>query len=273
MIALDLRKLIDHLNLYLRRSLESAAGLCLSRGQYEVCVEHLLAVLLQDDDKDLAAILLKAGIDKGKLSREVNHALETLRAGNTGRPVFSPLLIELLSDAWLLASIELGLERLRSGALVAALRARPERFLAPEVADALEPLSAEAVRKQFADYVAASHEEEPASESTAGGEAGTVQDDSCLGRFTVDFVSQARAGKIDPVFCRDRGIEQIIDILGRRRKNNPIAVGEPGVGKTAVVEGLALKIAQGDVPDFLKGVDLRGLDLGLLQAGASVKGE
>src|SRR5690606_5410778 len=108
----------------------------------------------------------------------------------------------------------------------------------------------------------------PASGEKAGGGGGGIPADSALGRFTINFTEQARKGKIDPVFCRDREIQQMIDILGRRRKNNPIAVGEPGVGKTAVVEGLALKIAEGDVPDFLKNVELVGLDLGMLQAGA-----
>ncbi|TOM58292.1 type VI secretion system ATPase TssH, partial [Vibrio parahaemolyticus] len=184
-------------------------------------------------------------------------------------PVFSALLIEWLQESWLVSSLDLSETQIRSGALLLTLVSNPLRYGQHGYASILEAVNPDSLKRNFAELTSHSIEAQVAtSEKTQAREDG-----SALSKFTTDFTGKARKGEIDPVFCRDQEIRQIVDILARRRKNNPIAVGEPGVGKTAVVEGLALKIVQGDVPDNLKGVELYGLDMGLLQAGASVKGE
>ncbi|MDE1995345.1 MAG: type VI secretion system ATPase TssH [Rhizobiaceae bacterium] len=279
LVDLDLRRLIGRLDTYSRRALESAAGLAVSRGHYEVSIEHLLLVFIEDTQHDVQSICRYFEVDPANLKRKLQAVLETIRSGNQGRPVFSPLLVEWLTDAWLVSSVELGLDQVRSGSLFATVFARPNRFGDDRWLSVLGSISFERLKKEFAAAVEGSQESEAAAASraeaasTGNGAAAGTDPDSALGKFCTNFTSQARAGKIDAVFCRDLEIQQMIDILGRRRKNNPICVGEPGVGKTAVVEGLALKISEGDVPDFLKDVELIGLDLGMLQAGAGVKGE
>jgi type VI secretion system protein VasG len=278
----ELKALFRKLNRTLTRAIEGAAGLCVARGHYEVTVEHLLATLLDDPSADLQPILTHFGANTTGLLRDVQRTLERQRAGNTGRPVFSPLLLQWLQDGWLLASVELGDQHLRSGALLVALVQRPDRYTAEDLGAYLEPIRRDELKRDLASIAGASREAQDAAADAAaagagggGGPAapGTPSGDSAMARFMIDFTAKARAGEIDPVFGRDREIRQMIDILARRRKNNPIVVGEPGVGKTAVVEGLALRIVEGDVPDVLKNVKLLSLDLGLLQAGASVKGE
>ena len=276
MIALDLRRLIGRLTPEARRLLEAAAGIAVARQHHEVAVEHLLAAMADQSDGDLAAIARHYGLESERLQAALQAALEAFAAGNQGRPAFSRLLVEWLADGWLAASVELGQPTTRSGALVLALVANPTRFVSLQLAASLEAISRDDLQRHFADIVAGAREDA----SLRGAEAGRTapaapgpEADSALGRFTLDFTRRAREGGIDPVFCRDREIALMVDILSRRRKNNPIVVGDPGVGKTAVVEGLALKIVQGEVPEFLQGVSLRSLDLGLLQAGASVKGE
>lgn len=278
MIQLDLKRLLGRLNGYTKRALETAAGLSVSRGNFEVGVEHLLLALMDDSERDIAVILRHFNIDAGALQKAVLKSVEAMRSGNPGRPVFATSLVELVQDAWLLSSVELGLGQIRSGALLLAVASNPGRYGAFDWYELLRGLPVSVLKAGFLDVVASSTEDSVgmASDAPAAQAAGSskgISADSALGRFTVNFTEQARKGKIDPVFCRDREIQQMIDILGRRRKNNPICVGDPGVGKTAVVEGLALKIAAGDVPNFLKDVELVGLDLGMLQAGAGVKGE
>ena len=278
MLNLDLRSLIGKLNLTCRQSLEGAAVLCMNQGNYEVEIEHVLAKLIEYPGQDFQVILRHYEIDVDHVTKAIQRSVESGRRGNTGKPVFSPLLIEWIQDAWMLASVELGFGEIRSGVLIAALVANQNRFGGNAHMDALRDISPEDLRKHFIDITAGSGEEAALAATKAPAGKGAVdaaapRDDTALGRFTIDFTGRARAGDIDPVFCRDREIRQIIDILGRRRKNNPIAVGEAGVGKTAVIEGLALAVVQGKVPDVLAGVEIYGLDLGLLQAGASVKGE
>ncbi|MFG1429775.1 type VI secretion system ATPase TssH [Xanthobacter sp. V2C-8] len=276
MLSLDLKSLLDRLGPYAKRSLETAAGLAVGRGNYEVTVEHLLLTMVDDAGRDLPIALRQFEADVPALKRALQRAVEEMKSGNPGRPVFAPSLIEIITDAWLLGSVELGQGAVRSGTLLLAVLQNSGRFGLADWWDILRRVPAAELKARFDDLLAASSEA-PAPASAGASPAGRAPSgrpaDSVLGRFATDFTALARAGKIDPVFCRDREILQMIDILGRRRKNNPICVGEPGVGKTAVVEGLALKIAQGDVPDFLKQVELIGIDLGMLQAGAGVKGE
>ncbi len=276
MITVDLKALFNRLNSYCTRALESAAGVCVSRGNYEVGIEHALLMLVDDPARDFQSILRHYEIDPARVGKSIQRAVEAAQTGNPGKPVFSPLLIEWIQEAWLLASVELGLGDIRSGALITALVCNPNRYAYGLFTDELAQIPAEDLRRNLLDIVAGSSEETTAMAVATGAAAdpdAAAREDSALGRFTLDFTQRARAGEIDPVFCRDREIRQMIDILGRRRKNNPIAVGEAGVGKTAVVEGLALKVVEGDVPDILQNVEIRGLDLGLLQAGAGVKGE
>jgi type VI secretion system protein VasG len=278
MLDVDLRALIGKLNRTCRQATEGAAVLCMTQGNYEVGVEHVLAKLIEDPTQDLQSILRHYGISVEDVTKAVQHAVESGRRGNSGKPVFSPLLIEWIQEAWMLASVELGLAEVRSGVLVAALIKNPNRYGGTRYMDELRPISADDLRRHFLEATAASAEDAALAgrqEIPKDGDKVPVhpRDDTALARYTIDFTGRARAGDIDPVFCRDREIRQMVDILGRRRKNNPICVGEAGVGKTAVVEGLALAVVQGDVPDVLAGVEIYGLDLGLLQAGASVKGE
>lgn len=281
MISVDLKPLLGRLNPYTKKALEAAAGLCVSRTNYEVTIEHVLLTMVDDTERDFQLILRHAGVEPAHLKRELTREVEARKTGNTGRPVFSPLLIEWISSAWLLGSVELGLGQIRSGLLIVTLLADRSRFGGGRYMDLLEQVSVEELRRKLLDIVAGSKEEsaalglqtaKPAADGKPGAAAG-ISEDSAIGRFCINVTEQARSGKIDPVFARDREMRLIVDILGRRRKNNPIAVGEPGVGKSAIVEGLALKIVEGDVPEFMQNVELLSLDLGLLQAGAGVKGE
>jgi type VI secretion system protein VasG len=272
MIGVDIKSLLRRLNRFSTRSLEAAAGLCVSRSHYEVGVPHLLMQMAEDPAADIQTILRHFGIDPARLQKTLQRELESLRSGNAGKPVFSPTLLEWVEEAWLIGSIDLGLSEIRSGVLLAALVGNPGRYALDEALEALEEIRPEELKRKFFEITAGSSEQAAAERPKEGG-AASRGEETALGRFTIDFTARARHDEIDPVFGRDREIRQMIDILARRRKNNPIVVGEAGVGKTAVVEGLALKVVQGDVPDILKGVDILGLDMGLLQAGAGVKGE
>ncbi len=271
----DIKGLVRKLNRYCTKSLEAAAGLCISRGHYEVGPEHLLLQMAEDPQADLQQILRHFGINPAPLLGLLQRNLESLRSGNSGRPVFSPLLLEWFQDGWVLASVEYQDTQVRSGALLLALLLRPDRYTADDLSGPLEGIRRDELRKDLYRIAYASRETEaaPAEGGAAAARPGRPAEETAIGRFMVDLTERARAGEIDPVFGRDREIRQMIDILARRRKNNPIVVGEPGVGKSAVVEGLALRIVSGDVPDALKNVRLLSLDLGLLQAGAGVRGE
>lgn len=275
MISVDIKSLLKRLNRFCTRSLEAAAGLCVSRTHYEVSIEHLLLALSEDPAADVQAILKHFDVDDSRLQKVLQRALEGFRAGNPGRPVFSPQLLEWVQESWMIGSIDLGLAEIRSGVLLLGLTENPGRYASGEYLELLEDIRADELKRGFFEITAGSFEEAAVSAvseaAPSGGPPGGEQ--TALGRFTINFTARARADEIDPVFGRDREIRQMIDILARRRKNNPIVVGEAGVGKTAVVEGLALKVVQGDVPDILKNVEIVGLDMGLLQAGAGVRGE
>ena len=272
MMNIDVRSLLERMNAFCTGALEGAAGLCVSRNHYEVTVEHCLSRLLEETRSDMTLLLKQADVDVNALKWAIGLDIDALRTGNSGRPVFSPLLIEWLQDAWLVSSINFQENLIRSGAMLSALTSKLYRLAEGQYVNMLKTVSCDALHAQYATVCRSSieqalHEEGPGQEMPPP--AGTT----AIGRFCTDFTASARKGGIDPVFGRDREILQMIDILARRRKNNPIIVGEAGVGKTAVVEGLALRIAEGDVPQLLKDVTILGLDMGLLQAGAGVKGE
>src|SRR5436190_7204788 len=281
MVEVNLKSLLARLNRYCTRSLEAAAGLCVSRTNYEVTPEHLMHALIDDATADIQQIFKQYGVEPGRVQKTLSGIIEGLKTGNAGRPTFSPVLVEWFQQAWLLASLDFGLAEIRSGVLLQALLANPVRLGADEWSTLLEGINRLDLKAKYATIISGSSEKSNfMGAGTAAASGGTPAaggapggGDSALAKFANNFTAQARENKIDPVFGRDREIRQMIDILARRRKNNPICVGEPGVGKTAVVEGLALKIVEGDVPDALKNVEVMGLDMGLLQAGASVKGE
>ncbi|HCZ9282620.1 TPA: type VI secretion system ATPase TssH [Vibrio alginolyticus] len=269
MININLSSLIQRLNPIAKVALEDAAALAVSEKANEVQIEHYLLSLLERPNSDFDVLLSHFDCSENLLRQSVRSTLDTNAKGNGSKPVFSALLIEWLQESWLVSSLDLSETQIRSGALLLTLVSNPLRYGQHGYASILEAVNPDSLKRNFAELTSHSIEAQVAtSEKTQAREDG-----SALSKFTTDFTGKARKGEIDPVFCRDQEIRQIVDILARRRKNNPIAVGEPGVGKTAVVEGLALKIVQGDVPDNLKGVELYGLDMGLLQAGASVKGE
>ncbi len=282
MINVNMKALLGKLNTFCTNTLHNAAGLTVSRTQYEVTVEHFLLKSLEDAGSDIPAVLRVNGLDTGRLVAGLTDALEDMKAGNSGKPTFSPLLIELLEDAWVVGSIDLGDSRVRSGAMLLALLARPNFYGSGVYLEQLSGINRESLLKDFWNITKGSSEAK-ATETAGGagatgsagpgGAPGQSGEGSFIARFCQDFTAKAKAGGIDPVFGRDHEIREIVDILARRRKNNPILVGDPGVGKTAVIEGLALRIALGDVPESLREVTLINLDMGLLEAGAGMKGE
>jgi type VI secretion system protein VasG len=282
MVAIDLKSLISRLDEHSRRALEAAAGLTMSRTHYNVEIEHWLMKLAEGTDTDFAAIFRQYDVDHGRFVIDLNKGLDKMKTGNSRAPSLSPEIVDLGKQAWLLASVEHGLSRIRSGHLLWALLA--DETLARRAREAsgqLMKIQPETLKRDLLSITANSVEAQTAPSAVdgpapeVGGGDGVVRPpgSAALDQFTQDLTARARAGKIDPVLGRDFEIRQAIDILTRRRQNNPILTGEAGVGKTAVVEGLALKIAEGDVPESMKNVTLRTLDLALLQAGAGMKGE
>ncbi len=272
MIRVELPALIGRLNDITRQGLESSAALCISRQGAEITPAHLLFKLLETPFSDVRQILEKTGVDYQQLQALVGDSLTGEPQSAEPYPSFSPLLIDLLQDAWLLASTELGHSQLRSGAIMLALLLNADRYLLPSITRPLSDINREQVRKRF-DAMTDGSVEQPKHEDGPGQAPAAPSDMDPLKKYATDFTRLAKEEKLDPVVCRDPEIDQMIDILCRRRKNNPIVVGDAGVGKSAVVEGLALRIVAGDVPERLRGVELWTLDMGALQAGASVKGE
>jgi type VI secretion system protein VasG len=285
-LSLNLKSLIAKLNESTRSALESAAGLCVSRAHYDIEIEHYLLKTLDASDNDIASILRHFGIDKSRLTSDLQRSLDKLKSGNARSPAFSPTVVKMLSEAWTLASIEFDAGTVRTGLTLLALLSNEELArVVKEITGEFRKLEPEALRASFYDIVGNSRERQsalgssaPANDGTGSGEPGHAPSPSGgktpnLDQFTVNLTANAKAGKIDPVLGRDAEVRQMIDILMRRRQNNPILTGEAGVGKTAVVEGFANRVADGDVPPALQGVHIHTLDLALLQAGASVKGE
>ncbi|MDQ3949225.1 MAG: AAA family ATPase, partial [Gemmatimonadota bacterium] len=277
-MTVNLRALIGKLNSTTRGAVEAAAGLCLSRTHYDVEIEHFLVKLLDSTDTDLAFILRHYGVDRSRLAADLAHGLDKLKTGNARTPAISPSLVELLTQAWTIGSVDYGAAQVRSGyALLALIGTDDLARFAREVSREFTKIPPDALRKDLPALVTQSAEEAEAARAPAGVAPSdaprTGGKTPNLDQYTVNLSARAKAGKIDPVLGRDFEIRQMVDILLRRRQNNPILVGEAGVGKTAVVEGFALRIANGDVPPPLRNVTVRTLDLALLQAGAGVKGE
>ncbi|QGZ64852.1 type VI secretion system ATPase TssH [Paraburkholderia acidisoli] len=299
---IDIRTLLSRLNPECKHAMEQAAQLCVRQTNYNVDVEHLLLTLLESDAPDLQAILAHFGLKPQTLTTQLQKAVDAFKRGNGRTPALSPNLSPLFQEAWLLSSMLLGEQQIRSGTLVLALlevdslrgmlldsapallnvpRATLRDQLAAILAGSAEDAggarnaAAQAGQPQASSPAAATHGANAAMPSMnpgAGGK-GNGGRQSALDQFTVDMTALAREGKIDPIRGRDSEIRQLVDVLLRRRQNNPILTGEAGVGKTAVVEGFAQRIVQGDVPPALANVCVRSLDLALLQAGAGVKGE
>lgn len=270
MIRIELPTLVERLNPVCRHMLEEAAALCIQHQGAEIRIEHLLLKMLETPLCDVRQILKRAGVDADELSSLLLPSSMD-KEFDAGYPSFSPLLVEWLQDSWLLASAEFQHVRLRSGILLLVLLLTPNRYVAGAVSRPLAQINRELLRQQFDEWVKDSVETEVAVQSATAEQAAAAN--TQLSRYTQNVTESARQGQLDPVLCRDHEIDLMIDILSRRRKNNPIVVGEAGVGKSALIEGLALRIVAGAVPERLRDVELLTLDLGAMQAGASVKGE
>ena len=280
-MSLNLKSLIGKLNDTTRSALEAAAGLCVSRTHYDIEIEHYLLKAIDSSDNDIAFILKQYGVDKSRLTTELHRSLDRLKTGNARSPAFSPYLVKMLTEAWTIATIEYDARQIRTGFTLLALLSNDELSrIMRDVSKELQLIPPEALRSEFFNVTAKSKEESepfaPAAGAPGADEAPRPAGSGKtphLDQYTVNLTANAKAGKIDTVLGRDSEIRQVVDILMRRRQNNPILTGEAGVGKTAVVEGFALRLANGDVPPSLRNVQLHSLDLALLQAGAGVKGE
>ena len=283
-MSTNLKTLIGKLNDTTRRAFERAASLTMARGNYEVDVEHVVLALLEQPRSDLALLCRRFDVSTGALQGDLEREIGRFMDGNSRTPVFSPHLATLLEHAWLIASLDAQRSRIRSAHLLLALLTEPGLAqLAHRDSKLFARMKVDDLKHRLAEVTQGSEE---STDSTAAVDA-SVEDDSsaaqavpgaanktpALDQFTTHLTGRAKAGQLDPVIGRETEIRQVIDILMRRRQNNPILTGEAGVGKTAVVEGLALRIAEGSVPPPLQGVEVHVLDMGLLQAGASVKGE
>jgi len=284
MPGINLKALVGKLNTTCRTALEQSVAMCMSRTNYNTEIEHWLLKLLEVPQTDLDLICRQYGVDRSKLQKELTRALDRLKTGNARPPALSPAVVDLARDAWVVASVEYGEFQTRSGHLLLALlnndllrgqvlESCPElgRIQAESLKVEMRRITGMSVEAQSALDAAAAAA--PAAAGGQPGQPGKPTSTPALDQYTINLTERARQGKIDPVLGRDREIRQIIDILTRRRQNNPILTGEAGVGKTAVVEGFALRVVAGDVPPSLRNVSIRSLDLGLLQAGAGMKGE
>jgi type VI secretion system protein VasG len=277
-----IKALIEKLNPVCAKVLEDAAIFAGTRGNYEVRIEHYLIKLLEGETgTDMDYLLKRFEVDLDAFWHKMLESLSRAEAGNQGKPTFSISIFQWLERAWLASTLYYDQEKIRSVALLDALI-----DLAPALPvnglEMLETISLDLIRKDYPRLVDGSREETasptnasvpPQDEGRRRASGDTNQGHPALDQFTTNLTQRAASGELDPIRGRNGEIRMLIDILCRRRKNNPILVGDPGVGKTALVEGLALRIAAGDVPEHLRGVELRVLDLGLLQAGAGVKGE
>ncbi|HTH97155.1 MAG TPA: type VI secretion system ATPase TssH [Stellaceae bacterium] len=268
MAAVDLRSLVGNLDSTARRALEAAAGSAMAKTHYEIEIEHWLLTLLAPADASLRQSLPQVGIPPERMERVLERALERCRTGSARAPAFSPRVVSLMREAWFLATLRFRAANIGPLHLLAALVADENGTLAfAELGNLLQDVDPEALNALVEAASATVPAPGGAPTTTRGGRTPN------LDAYTIDLTAEAAFGRIDPIIGRDAEVRQVIDILTRRRQNNPILVGEAGVGKTAVVESLALRIATAQVPAALRDVSIRTLDLGLLQAGAGVKGE
>jgi len=277
--------LFGKLNSLAYKAMEGATVFCKMRGNPYVELVHFIHQLLQVPDSDVSRLLKHFGLDASRLAADVIAALDKLPRGATSISDFSPHLEEAVERGWLYASLLLGDSQVRTGHLILGIQKTPGlKNVLGGISKEFAKIKAEELSDGFAKIVMGSPEDSLSARDGSGGgvspgeASGAIAPaqmgkQEALARFSVDLTEKARKGEIDPILGRDVEIRQIVDILMRRRQNNPILTGEAGVGKTAVVEGFAQRIAKGDVPPSLKDVTLRTLDLGLLQAGASMKGE
>jgi type VI secretion system protein VasG len=280
------RSLIEKLNGTCHKALDSAAGLCLSQTHFSIEVEHWFIKLCENPSADFAAIFKSLQIDPVKVKQQLEGTIRHFKTGNSRAPSMAVELFDLVREAWVLASLEYASPQVRSGHLLVA--ALTERTLSMHLKGSsleLARIPADRLLAELRTILEKSDSEENAQEAAAvaTSQSATAPDGTPrpaansktpnLDQYTHNLTAQVKSGKIDKILGRDAEIRQVIDILTRRRQNNPILTGEAGVGKTAVVEGLAVRIVAGDVPEPLRNVELRTLDLGLLQAGAGMKGE
>ena len=269
-MSLNLKSLIAKLDPACRSALEGAASLCISRTNYEIEVEHFLSQLIEQRGSELQSTLPLLGVDQASLSADLARSLDNLKTGNARTPQFSPTFVKMLTEAWTLGSVEFSATQISPELCLLALVNNGDLLrLIRDISNELGNLPAEELRKDLNAKIPEAETAPSHASTTAKVESSTPN----LDAYTENLTAKARLGMIDPVLGRDTEIRQIVDTLIRRRQNNPILTGEAGVGKTAIVEGLALRIAQGDVPPPLKNVAIHALDLTLLQAGAGIRGE
>ncbi|HAU5613624.1 TPA: type VI secretion system ATPase TssH [Citrobacter freundii] len=273
MIQIDLSTLVKRLNPFAKQALEMAASECMSQQAAEITVSHVLIQMLAIPRSDLRVITERAGIEVEALRQTLTVENYASTRSADSYPSFSPMLVEWLKESWLLASAEMQQNELRGGVLLLALLHSPLRYVLPATAQLLTTINRDQLQQDFAGWTKESAESVVFTEGQSGQHAAIAGEESLLGRYAKNMTEDARNGRLDPVLCRDNEIDLMIDILCRRRKNNPVVVGEAGVGKSALIEGLALRIIAGQVPDKLRDTEIMTLDLGALQAGASVKGE
>ncbi|MFD9898332.1 type VI secretion system ATPase TssH [Mesorhizobium sp. NPDC059025] len=270
------KELVAKLNSLCQRAFKAAADATKLRGNPYVELVHFIEQLVLSERSDVQMIVADAGVDPGRLTADMTRAVDKLPYGATSIEEFSDHIFHAIQEGWNLATLEFGVEEVRSAhILLACLKTPVLEGLLSKISAEFDKIDAEGIISRFAEVTEGSLEAgSPAiaavAETPVKRGAGA---DSALAKYATDLTQRARDSKIDPVVGRDPEIRQIVDILMRRRQNNPILTGEAGVGKTAVVEGFALRIAQGDVPPSLQNVSVRMLDIGLMQAGASVKGE
>ena len=271
------KELVGKLNPTCLRAFKAAADTAKLRGNPYVELVHFIEQLVLSDRSDVQMILAEAGVDAARVAADMTRAVDKLPYGATSIEEFSDHIFHAIQEAWNLATLEFGTEEVRSGhVILACLRTPVLEGLVSKISTEFDKIDADAVVGRFADVVGGSIEgaaAEAAPETAEKPRRPGLGGESALAKYATDLTQRAKDGKIDAVVGRDPEIRQIVDILMRRRQNNPILTGEAGVGKTAVVEGFALRIAEGDVPPMLQGVSVRMLDVGLMQAGASVKGE
>ncbi|EBO4158407.1 type VI secretion system ATPase TssH [Salmonella enterica] len=273
MIQIDLATLVKRLAPFAKQALEAAASECMSQQAAEITVAHVLLQMLATPRSDFRVIAERAEIGADDLRQALTVENYATARSSDSYPSFSPMLVEWLKEAWLLASAEMQQTELRGGVLLLALLHSPLRYLPPAAARLLTAINRDLLRQDFAGWTKESAESVILNADGQAASAIADTGDTLLARYAKNMTDDARQGRLDPVLCRDNEIDLMIDILCRRRKNNPVVVGEAGVGKSALIEGLALRIIAGQVPDKLRDTDIMTLDLGALQAGASVKGE